>query len=325
MRPTRLLFVLSLAASAAACGLDLTGTLGVSAGDGGTGQPDAAKDATLDATADANDGATHDDAAPDATPDAPVKDTGTDAADAATDAAVDADACGPLVIVNDDFTGGISNAWTTVGSASDTPGGGANGDFVTLTPLAGAQQAELIFKASQPLGTFRAEFQYFLDYGGQVVTADGLAFAWFDRDSTSLGAAVGGLGLGLPKSTGGNALILDAFQNVAIGDPLTPSFSIVGLDPAQSPGTFNWHLQSTLPLPNFTSGGAWHSARVVVVNGSVTATIDGSGLVSAIPTTPRGTGAFAFTAATGGASPISVAIDNVVFALPNPACPAAFP
>jgi hypothetical protein len=212
-----------------------------------------------------------------------------------------------------------------VGSVTDTAGSDANGDFVTLTPLAGAQQAELIFKASQPLGTFRVDFQYFLDYGGQAVTADGFAFGWFDRDSASLGTVVGGLGLGLPRSTGGNAFIFDAFQNSATNDPLVPSFSLVGLDPVKDPGTFDWHLQNTLRLPNFTSGGTWHSVRLVVVNGTVTTTIDSNPLINGIPTTPRGAGAFAFTAATGGASPVSVAIDNVVFALPNPACLGAFP
>ena len=302
---------------AGACGLDLVGILEPADGGGG-GDGGGLVDATTDTRGDVasgDDGSSPADAGRDARVDGAVS----DAADAADTA------CGPLVLVSDDFSGGIGSNWLAVGSTVAVDAGGPNGPFVALTPLQGAKQGELVYGPGQGLATFRVDFQYYLDYGGQLTVADGLAFGWFDHDASSLGPAVGGKGLGLPKQTGGSAVVLDLHQNNEIMDPIPPAFSVVALDASSDPGAVNWHIQNTLPLFAPASAATWHSARVVVQAGNVVMTVDGNSVFTLAATVPLEAGTFAFTAATGGSSPIGVSIDNVSFAVPNPLCPDAFP
>ncbi len=318
MRLARNVVAFAIVLTGAACGLDLTGTANLSTDDdGGTTGTDGSMDAPghADATSGTDGSSARDTASDTATlPDtAPPVDAGIDTG---------VDACGPIVVIRDDFGSGIGAAWTKVGSATATTAGGANGPFVTLTPLQGGQQGELLYATAQPLGTFRVDFQFYMSTGGQSPVADGLTFAWFDR-ATGFGTAVGGKGLGLPRTTGGYAVTFDTWQNTDINDPSSPYFGVLKLDSAKDPGTFDWHGGSSSQLPLIA--GVWHTAQIVVVAGNVRLIVDTIPFLSGITTTPIVSGAFGFTAATGGGNPIGVALDNVVFAIPNPACPSAFP
>jgi hypothetical protein len=312
------LFAAFLLPGAAACGLDLAGTLGLGADGGGVPAEDGGLDATIEG---GDDGATGSDgsAAVDTGSDAHPIDAGYDSADAPDTA------CGPLVVVSDDFSAGIGSNWSAVGSTVAVDAGGTNGSFVMLTPRQGAKQGELVYLPGFGLGTFRVDFQYFFDYGGQTSVADGLAFGWYDHDASSLGPSVGGKAMGLPKETGGNAVLLDLNQNLDIGDPATPVFSLVKLDATKDPGTVDWHVQSSLLQVFSLTGGAWHSARIVVQGGLVSATADGLPVLALASAPPLDGGTFGFSAGTGGGNPVGASIDSVVVVVPNPLCPNAFP
>ncbi len=69
----------------------------------------------------------------------------------------------------------------------------------------------------------------------------------------------------------------------------------------------------------------WLAHRVVVTDGRVDAFVAGVRPLATVMTTPIAHGAFGFSAATGGGNPLGVAIDKIVFTIPNPACPDVWP
>jgi hypothetical protein len=240
--------------------------------------------------------------------------------DAGADAVGD---CGSPVIA-DNFTTGIGPTWLIYGTTAPATESNGNG-YVKLIPTGqGGSFAGIFTKVPFTATSFVATFRYFaqtpLGFGS---VADGMTFTWLTSGAVSqatLADGTTGVGLGLPRTPGGYALALDAYRNTSIGDPNTPSFSLLHVEPAKgTPGTYDWHVQSTGPYSGVYD--AWRTVTVTFAKGKVSADVNGTKVVQNVSIPTANILAMGFSASTGGVDALGFNVDSVRFELTDAVCP----
>lgn len=298
---------------AAACGLDAVGSLDAP----GPGQADATSRAVLpDADGPRDSGA---EAAP--LPQVPIGPEGeTPVSDAGTDATVGD--CGSPIIA-DNFGGGVGPTWLTYGEAKPGSDGFGNGFVRMIQQGSGGKVAGLFARPNFVATSFNVSFRYYAQMPATFDNVgDGLTFFWITAGAVSqatLADAVSGAGLGLPRTLGGYAFALDAFQNSSLGDISDPSFSLLHIEPGKgAPGSYDWHVQNSGPYSGVYNG--WRTVVLSFDKGKLSASVSGTKIFQnvTIPTAPIF--ALGFTAATGGAVALGFAVDTVNIELTDPVC-----
>lgn len=278
----RALLAASVAALAAACGIDALGVLEEVA----PPPPDA-----VDATG------PEDVTAP---PDAEV-------GDAASDVPIDADAeAGPSclarsVVVADPFSVLDGGSWISVADLSNAPypqiattpdGPGAS----LVNPAASSSLGALWIPRTLPLHAFDVTFRYVMPCEAGTCS-DGLAVAWLEATDAGPGALAGYVvakaSFALPQQLRGSAVAFDLQQDAITGDPVAPYLSLLALDGAV-PGQYAWHSK-TAARPN-TAGT--HAVSIRLRNGIVAVSVDGA-LVQTGAVASRFDGWFGFGASSG--------------------------
>lgn len=232
--------------------------------------------------------------------------------------------CGALVIADYFNTDPIGPMWMKYGPVSEQFESGGNG-FVRLIPTGrGGTAAGLFTVPAVTASSFVAKFRFYAETpGGGGSVGDGLTFSWISSgvvNQASLADAVRGAGLGVPRTLGGVAFALDSYANSSIGDPSTPAFSLLHLEPAKgAPGGYDWHFKNTGPYNGIYD--AWRTVTVTLDKGKVSADVNGQVLFSKESVTGGNIAAIGFTAATGGSDAIGFNVDSLRIDFKDAVCP----
>jgi hypothetical protein len=289
-------FVVALIAIAVACGLDVTGGTGDATG--GDAQP--GSEASLPDARTNDDGGT-----PKVVFDADIGDAGVGVP---FDAGLDDAQCDAATF--DDPLTGIDSKWL-LSANTNNPGH----PTVILADFGGGKERNIVSMAIDHGGDARGglwlttpeamrafDVQFAAAVACQDGCGDGLAAVWLDTSGSGgtlksiVDNASVSQGLGIPNGVPGIAFAVDIYQNGGLGDPPAPAIELLELS-NKAAGTYPWVKQSQ---SNSSFGDSIvHTYTFRLRKGQLTLNVDGKSALSETVTTPA-TGAFGFTAATGG-------------------------